>query len=92
MILPVNTLLKKRKKMTLTSNETVFVIWAFGLLLTAFFSAVIWVLKRGVDKMDEMADSLNNMERDFKVLVNDHQNLKEDVRDIDRRVRELELN
>lgn len=78
--------------MTLTSNETVFVIWAFGLLLTAFFSAVIWVLKRGVDKMDEMADSLNNMERDFKVLVNDHQNLKEDVRDIDRRVRELELN
>lgn len=92
MILQVNTLLKKRKKMTLTNNETIFVIWAFGLLLTAFFSAVIWVLKRGVDKMDDMADSLNNMERDFKVLVNDHQNLKEDVRDIDRRVRELELN
>ncbi len=37
-----------------------------------------------------MATSLNNMERDFKVLVNDHQNLKEDVKEIDKRVRILE--
>lgn len=40
--------------------------------------------------MDDMAASLNNMERDFKVLVNDHTNLKEDVKEIDKRVRHLE--
>jgi len=40
--------------------------------------------------MEDMAKSLNNMERDFKVLVNDHQNLKEDVEQIDIRVQRLE--
>jgi hypothetical protein len=40
--------------------------------------------------MDDMASSLNNMERDFKVLVNDHTNLKEEVKEIDKRVRYLE--
>lgn len=76
--------------MTLTANETTFVIWLLGILLTAFFTAVIWVLNKGVSRMDAMASSLTNMERDFKVLVNDHSNLKEDVKEIDKRVRILE--
>lgn len=76
--------------MTLTSNETTFVLWVAGILLSTFFAAVIWVLNKGVNRMDDMAQSLNNMERDFKVLVNDHQNLKEDVKQIDERVRILE--
>ena len=41
--------------------------------------------------METIANSLANMERDFKVLVNDHTNLKEDVKEIDSRVRTLEL-
>lgn len=65
--------------MVLTSNETVFVLSVLGSLLTIFLSAIVWVLNMGVRKMDDMAHSLNNMERDFKVLVNDHQNLKDDV-------------
>jgi hypothetical protein len=77
--------------MILTSNETIFVLWVAGLLLSAFFGAIIWVLNKGVNKMDAMALSLNNMERDFKVLVNDHTNLKEDVKEIDKRVRTLEM-
>lgn len=77
--------------MTLTPNETTFVLWATGVLLSLFFSAIIWVLNKGVNKMDDMAASLNNMERDFKVLVNDHTNLKEDVKEIDKRVRQLEV-
>lgn len=77
--------------MILTSNETTFVLWATGVLLSLFFSAIIWVLNKGVNKMDDMAASLNNMERDFKVLVNDHTNLKEDVKEIDNRVRQLEV-
>lgn len=76
--------------MILTANETQFIIWASGILLSLFFSIVVWILNKGVNKMDAMANSLNNMERDFKVLVNDHANLKEDVKDIDKRVRELE--
>lgn len=76
--------------MILTPNETTFVLWATGVLLSLFFSAIIWVLNKGVNKMDDMAASLNNMERDFKVLVNDHTNLKEDVKGIDKRVRDLE--
>lgn len=78
--------------MTLTANETVFVLWVAGVLFSAFFSAIIWILSKGVNKIENMASSLNNMERDFKVLVNDHGNLKEDVKDIEKRVRELELN
>lgn len=77
--------------MILTSNETIFVLWIAGILLSTFFGAIIWVLNKGVNKMDDMAASLNNMERDFKVLVNDHTNLKEDVKEIDKRVRTLEM-
>ena len=77
--------------MILTSNETIFVLWIAGILLSTFFGAIIWVLNKGVNKIDDMAASLNNMERDFKVLVNDHTNLKEDVKEIDKRVRTLEM-
>ena len=77
--------------MILTSNETIFVLWIAGILLSTFFGAIIWVLNKGVNKMDDMAASLNNMERDFKVLVNDHTNLKEDVKEIDKRVRTLQM-
>lgn len=77
--------------MTLTANETAFVIWLLIGLLSIFFTCILWVLNKGVNKMDDMAASLNNMERDFKVLVNDHTNLKEDVKEIDKRVRTLEI-
>jgi len=76
--------------MVLSANETVFVLWSFGIIVSLFFSAIVWILNKGVNKMDDMANSLNNMERDFKVLVNDHTNLKEDVKEIDSRVRQLE--
>jgi hypothetical protein len=76
--------------MVLSANETVFVLWAFGIIVSLFFTAIVGILNKGVNKMDDMANSLNNMERDFKVLVNDHTNLKEDVKEIDSRVRQLE--
>jgi hypothetical protein len=77
--------------MVLTGNETIFVLWLLGVIVTSFFTAIIWVLNKGVNRMDAMANSLVNMERDFKVLVNDHTNLKEDVKEIDKRVRTLEI-
>jgi len=77
--------------MQLTANESQILIFLLGTLFTIFLSVVTWILNKGVNKMENMASSLNNMERDFKVLVNDHANLKEDVKDIDKRVRELEI-
>jgi len=77
--------------MVLTEVETKFLLWASGMLLTVFLSVVVWVLNKGVNKMETIANSLTNMERDFKVLVNDHTNLKEDVKEIDKRVRTLEM-
>ena len=62
--------------MTLTTNESTLVLWVAGVLLSAFFMAVIWVLNKGVNRMETMAKSLTNMEKDFGILVNDHQNLK----------------
>ena len=76
--------------MSLTSNEATFILWAGGIMFSAFFGCVVWILNKGVNKMEDMAKSLNNMERDFKVLVNDHQNLKEDVEQINIRVQHLE--
>ena len=76
--------------MSLTSNEAAFILWAGGIMFSAFFACVVWILNKGVNKMEDMAKSLNNMERDFKVLVNDHQNLKEDVEQIDIRLQHLE--
>jgi len=76
--------------MILSVNESQLLIFLLGTLFTIFLSVVTWILNKGVNKMENMASSLNNMERDFKVLVNDHANLKEDVKDIDKRVRELE--
>lgn len=76
--------------MVLTPNESILVLWLVGILLSAFLAAIIWVLNKGVNRMETMAVSLSNMERDFKVLVNDHTNLKDDVKEIDKRVRTLE--
>lgn len=76
--------------MILTENEAKFLLYCLGTLITVFLSVVVWILNKGVNKMENMASSLNNMERDFKVLVNDHANLKEDVKEIDKRVRSLE--
>ena len=77
--------------MALTENETKALIWLLIAMGGVFLSIITWILNKGVNKMDDMAASLNNMERDFKVLVNDHTNLKEDVKEIDKRVRTLEM-
>jgi len=77
--------------MALTENETKALIWLLIAMGGVFLSIITWILNKGVNKMENMASSLNNMERDFKVLVNDHHNLKEDVKDIEQRVRQLEV-
>lgn len=76
--------------MTLTPNETTLLITVLTAVISAFLSFILWILNKGVSKIETIANSLINMERDFKVLVNDHTNLKDDVKEIDERVRSLE--
>jgi len=76
--------------MNLTTNEQTFLIWFLSILGTCISGLFVWILNKGVNKMETIANSLSNMERDFKVLVNDHTNLKEEVKEIDSRVRTLE--
>lgn len=76
--------------MNLTSNETTGVIWLLGSIITLFGIAITWIINKGVNKIESISSSLIDMEKDFKVLVNDHVNLKEDVKEIDKRVQTLE--
>ncbi len=76
--------------MELTNNESNFLLWALGSIITLFGIVITWIVNKGVNKMESISSSLINMEKDFKVLVNDHVNLKEDVKEIESRVKELE--
>lgn len=76
--------------MTLTPNETTLLISLLTTVLSLFLTFILWILNKGVSKIETIANSLVNMERDFKVLVNDHTNLKDDVKEIDNRVKNLE--
>lgn len=77
--------------MNFTQNEQTFLTWFISILITCISALFIWILNKGVNKIETIANSLTNMEKDFKVLGNDHTNLKEDVKEIDSRVRTLEL-
>lgn len=76
--------------MSLTENETRFVIWFAVGVLTLLGVIVGWILNRGVKQIESIAASLNKIEKDLSVLSNDHINLKQDVVDIKKRVTKLE--
>lgn len=70
----------------MTPTETNFILW----ILLALIGVLAWIGKLGVDYLAKIASSVNKMEKDLSVLTNDHSNLKEDVKDIDTRVTNLE--
>lgn len=76
--------------MTLTENETRFIIWVALGILALLGIVVGWILNRGVKQLEAIAQSLNKVEKDLSVLSNDHVNLKQDVVDIKQRVSRLE--
>lgn len=76
--------------MTLTENETRFIIWVALGILALLGIVVGWILNRGVKQLEAIAQSLNKVEKDLSVLSNDHVNLKQDVIDIKQRVSRLE--
>lgn len=43
-----------------------------------------------VQQLVKIADAVNGIKEDLKVLTNDHSNLKEDVRDVEHRISKLE--
>lgn len=76
--------------MSLTENETRFIIWFAVGVLTLLGVIVGWILNRGVKQIESIAASLNKIEKDLSVLSNDHINLKQDVVDVKNRVSKLE--
>lgn len=76
--------------MTLTENETRFIIWVVVSVFGLLGIVVGWILNRGVKQLENIAKSLNKVEKDLSVLSNDHVNLKSDVSEIKQRVSRLE--
>lgn len=76
--------------MTLTENETRFIIWAIVAIISLLGIVVGWILNRGVTQLEAIATSLNKVEKELGILSNDHVNLKQDVKDIKHRVTKLE--
>lgn len=76
--------------MDLSHNEQIFVLWAAGLLLTAFLGTIVYLMKGSMDKLDSIADFMKNIESDFKVLAKDHENLKEDHKELKAEVRVIQ--
>lgn len=57
-----------------------------SILLTALIAVLGWQGKSVVSKLDKIATSVNNIEKDLGVLANDHTNLKQDHEDLKERV------
>ena len=66
--------------------EIRFVFWFIGALI----AVIAFVGALGVNALMRIANSVNSMEADLKVLTNDHTNLKEEVKEVRRRVTKLE--
>ena len=72
--------------MTLSSVETSFIIW----VVLALFSVLAYIGKLAVGQLKRIADTVNKMEKDLSVLANDHINLKDEVKEVKKRVSKLE--
>lgn len=70
----------------MTVHEIDLLIW----LLMALIGVLAYVGKLGVNHLGKIAASVNKMEKDLSVLTNDHTNLKDEVKEVKRRVTHLE--
>ena len=70
----------------MTAQETQFILWT----LISLLGILAWIGKMGVNYLGNIASSVNKMEKDLSVLTNDHTNLKEEVKDVKKRVAKLE--
>ncbi len=68
------------------------IIVTISLFIGGIFMTIIgYFLKQLVDQLKELNHTVSGMKSELSVLVNDHDNLKEDVKDIDVRLKKVEL-
>lgn len=76
--------------MTLTENETRFIIWVVVSIFGLLGVVVGWILSRGVKQLESIAVSVNEIKMELGVLANDHSNLKNDVNELKQRINRVE--
>lgn len=70
----------------MTPIEQKFLLWA----LMALLGLLAYVGRLAVSKLDKIATSVQQIEKDLSVLANDHSNLKESHDELKERVTKLE--
>lgn len=74
----------------MTTVETNFLVWASVTLGSGLIVVLAYVGTSMVSKLDKIATSVGNIEKELVVLANDHTNLKEDHEELKERVQILE--
>ena len=68
------------------------ILVSIGLFLGGIIMAIIgYFLKQLVEQLKELNKTVSALQHELGILVNDHDNLKEDVKDIDERIKKLEM-
>ena len=70
-------------------TETNVLIGLVSVLFSALIGILTWLGNSMVSKLDKIATSVNNIEKDLGVLANDHTNLKNDHDELKSRVDRL---
>lgn len=72
----------------MTTNELLIIAAGLASVLIAL---VAWIGNGMVDQLKSIATSVHRIENELSVLSNDHNNVKEDVKDLKQRVNFLEI-
>jgi cell division protein FtsB len=75
----------------MSSTEQNLLLWVVCGLISILIAVFSWLGTSTVSKLDKIATSVNNMEKDLSVLANDHSNLKENHKELEKRVEKLEI-
>ena len=65
-------------------------LFVIGTLISILLTALAWIGNSMVTQLKSIAVSVQRMEIDLGILNHDHSNLKEDVKEVKERVKNLE--
>lgn len=71
----------------MTTNELLLLVCS---LASIILGLIAWIGNGMVDELKKIAASVNKIEAEIGILSNDHNNLKEDVKELKQRVNFLE--
>jgi len=74
----------------MTPTEQQVILWTICGLISILIAMFGWIGKGTISKLDKIATSVNNIEKDLGVLATDHNNLKENHDELKKKVIDLE--